>query len=470
MNRIPTALSALAARASTLPWRALALLSLIAGLCLAFATTTPHSRALPPVWGQAQWISPPGIQPVAYYRTEVFLSAMPRQAFLQVAAPDSVEAYVNGKKAGSSKATSVNTMTYLDVAPLLRPGRNVLALKVARKTHPGTASLRARLVWHDDAGHQGESGSRPGWLTQAYAERQHDGQLSWESSDFQDRHWAKARAFAGSETVLPAYPWLDARLFDHFPRGNWIGSSGIRLAGASFQREFELPEGAIESAWVGVASRMPYSITINQVRSQPQPASTLMTVIDIAPFLRPGSNRIQIETSNTGSAEGVAVGGLIISAGQQTDFSSDRRWQSQDDLGQIQPVHVLSGIAGMRLDSTQASRAPQLQFINAKKPLVLLLRPLVMSLIYATATFCVLGGVLLFARRRLPASLNPLLASTLRPLLLLGSLILAGGLLVAQDVRLWAFPLLSPLFVLLVLLAVLALCMIAIQELRHAHR
>lgn len=469
MSKLSSVLSSLAVGPSALPWRALALMALMAGICLAFATTTPHSRALPPVWGQAQWISPAGTQPVAYYRAEIFLPALPRQAFLQIAAPDSVEVHVNGKKAGESRATSVNTMSYLDVAGLLRPGRNVLAIRVARKTWPGTASLRARLVWRDDAGHQGELGSRPGWLTQSHEERQRDGQLGWQDSDFQDSHWARARTFATTDSVLPAYPWLDARLFDRFPRGSWISSSAVRLAGASFQRDFEIQEDTIETAWLGVASRMPYSITINQVRTPAQPASSLMTVIDIAPFLHPGSNRIQIETSNNGTGEGIAVAGVVLGPDNtETDFSSDSRWQSRDDQGQSQPVHVLAGIGGMRLDSTQPARAPQLQFLDVSKPGVLWLRPLAMSLLYALVTFLLVAGALLLTRHGLPPHLDARLASSLRPLLLLGSLMLAGGLLVAQDVRLWSFALLSVHFVLLVLLAVLALGVLAILEVRHA--
>src|SRR5213596_3500109 len=68
---------------------------------------SPKQRQYQLDFGDAQWIEPPEVAPVAYFRKEVFLSVPPKQAWLEVAAPDNYEVIVNGRSVG--KAAGVKT-------------------------------------------------------------------------------------------------------------------------------------------------------------------------------------------------------------------------------------------------------------------------------------------------------------------------------------------------------------------------
>src|SRR5437870_13753709 len=52
-------------------------------------------------FGTAQWIESAESTPVGYFRRDIFLNTAPEQAWLEVAATDSFEAFVNGKKIGT---------------------------------------------------------------------------------------------------------------------------------------------------------------------------------------------------------------------------------------------------------------------------------------------------------------------------------------------------------------------------------
>src|SRR4029077_2697704 len=54
-------------------------------------------------FGEAKWIQPSQVAPAptAYFRKDIFLSATPVQASLQVAATDNFTAMINGRSVGS---------------------------------------------------------------------------------------------------------------------------------------------------------------------------------------------------------------------------------------------------------------------------------------------------------------------------------------------------------------------------------
>ena len=57
---------------------------------------SPKQRQYQLDFGDAQWIEPPEVAPIAYFRKEVFLSVPPEQAWLEVAATDNYDVIVNG--------------------------------------------------------------------------------------------------------------------------------------------------------------------------------------------------------------------------------------------------------------------------------------------------------------------------------------------------------------------------------------
>jgi len=276
--------------------------AILLGAFMASALNAYKVDAAPPAWGEARWIAPAVPAAVAYYRVEFTLAAKPTHAVLQLAAPDSFTAYVNGTQLGTSTFASVNTFDLLDLGATLQPGRNVIAVRVGRRTYPGTAGLLARVLWRDDAGGSGAVETGAEWRTSPREEHQIDGTVLWYSPDFHAEEWAHADVQADpAGPVHPVHPWADASLFEAFPSGNWIWSGNATPLGVTFRRNFELGAGGIRHAWLGVASRGPYTLVINRTSAIAVPVSTgFMDVYDIGPLLSPGSNGIEIDTSNIG--------------------------------------------------------------------------------------------------------------------------------------------------------------------------
>ncbi len=65
---------------------------------------SPKQRQYQLDFGNAQWIEAPEVAPVAYFRTEVFLSSAPEQAWIEIAAAPLIPAPRSFSFAASSKS------------------------------------------------------------------------------------------------------------------------------------------------------------------------------------------------------------------------------------------------------------------------------------------------------------------------------------------------------------------------------
>ena len=95
-------------------------------------------------FGEAQWIEPPQFAPVAYFRKNIFLSAAPKQAWLEVAATDNFEVIVNGGTVGNESHIKTRVAGIYDIKRHLKPGTNVIAVSISRTSYPGSAQLLVR--------------------------------------------------------------------------------------------------------------------------------------------------------------------------------------------------------------------------------------------------------------------------------------------------------------------------------------
>jgi 4-amino-4-deoxy-L-arabinose transferase-like glycosyltransferase len=95
-------------------------------------------------FGNAQWIEPPEVAPVAYFRKEVFLSSAPEQAWLQVAATDNYKVFVNDHPIGSKLDVKTRVAGIYDIKKRLKIGANVIAVSISRISYPGPAQLLVR--------------------------------------------------------------------------------------------------------------------------------------------------------------------------------------------------------------------------------------------------------------------------------------------------------------------------------------
>src|SRR3982750_1122240 len=89
-------------RAQRWSWALVLACGLMLGYYVQQTYFSPKQRQYQLDFGDAQWIEPQEIAPIAYFRKEVFLSAPPAQAWLEVAATDDYEVIINTRSVGKS--------------------------------------------------------------------------------------------------------------------------------------------------------------------------------------------------------------------------------------------------------------------------------------------------------------------------------------------------------------------------------
>src|SRR2546423_15187052 len=103
---------------------------LLLGYYFVRAYVIPPPRQYQLDFADAQWIEPPETAPVAYFRKDIFLSTMPQQAWLEVAATDNFECIVNGRTIGKEGSVKTRVANIYDIKKRLKPGKNVIAVTI----------------------------------------------------------------------------------------------------------------------------------------------------------------------------------------------------------------------------------------------------------------------------------------------------------------------------------------------------
>jgi putative membrane-bound dehydrogenase-like protein len=151
------------------------------------------------VEGDAQWIWSPS-QPrneipagECYFR-KTFQAAAVEEAQLQITADNWFEATLNGQPLG--QGADWRAVQVFDIAPLLRPGRNVLAVKVGN-TDVSAAGLVARVLIKERGGTYVSHSTDATWKTSL----RHA--AGWTLASYSDRDWLGATTYGPLGDALP---------------------------------------------------------------------------------------------------------------------------------------------------------------------------------------------------------------------------------------------------------------------------
>src|SRR5882724_5399217 len=142
----------LPSRAQRWSWALVLACGLMLGYYVQQTYFSPKQRQYQLDFGDAQWIEPPEVAPVAYFRKEVFLSVPPEQAWLKVAAPDNYDVIVNGRSVGKESAVKTRVAGIYDIKKRLKAGTNVIAVSISRTSYPGSAQLLVRGLIKEPGG------------------------------------------------------------------------------------------------------------------------------------------------------------------------------------------------------------------------------------------------------------------------------------------------------------------------------
>jgi Dolichyl-phosphate-mannose-protein mannosyltransferase len=212
-------------------------------------------------FGEAQWIEPPQLAPVAYFRKNIFLSAAPEQAWLEVAATDNFRVIVNGGTVGNETHIKTRVAGIYDIKRRLKPGTNVVAVSISRTSYPGSAQLLVRGAVTEPGGKVIPLISDENWrVTTKTGIVQ--GSEDWSSPRVDEALWPNAqRATLMEHPVYINWVDLNPLLLQLPPSGHWIlGENAERQA--TFSTSVDA-EKAHQETWIQVVGSGSLDLLVN---------------------------------------------------------------------------------------------------------------------------------------------------------------------------------------------------------------
>ena len=250
-------------RSITLTWSWI--LVLVCGLTLGYFMLRTFVSPLPRQYrldfGNAQWIEPDEVSPVAYFRKEIFLTAEPEQAWLEIAATDNYKIIVNGYTLGNEVGLNSRVAGIYDIKRHLRAGKNVIAATSSRISFPGSAQILVYGLIKEPGGRSTPVISDETWRVTT-ATGVVAGSEEWTSALVPDQLWPNARLAAVGKRHLRT-TWVDVNplLFQLMPLGSWIMSENA--ASEAIFSTSVIADKARQETWIQVASSGDLDLLVN---------------------------------------------------------------------------------------------------------------------------------------------------------------------------------------------------------------
>lgn len=337
---------------STVIWRLLTLL--IFGLAIIvfsyLKSVDSANPRFPLTWNQSQWISPQQAEPVGYYRAILDFQTDVKRAVLQLAATDSFELYLNGRKIEEKQRKSLMATGVYDVGPLLHVGKNVLAVAVKRATFPAAVGLRYELTAIDSLGRILKFQSTTQDKVMSLLPQQ-VGKHYWYSNQFDDASWSNTKAMQGSNAINLVR--FDPQLLMTIAQPEAFLLSSPQSWRVSTQTQFDFdPEDKVQ-VWFAMVSESPYEVTVNGISLGIFPVNfEELELKSIQTKLVKGQNTLKVEFLTNGKTTQVA-GGMVFDSKSQTKVNYlDKSWEFSgssgnsdslfDDIQKLQAKHSVS--------------------------------------------------------------------------------------------------------------------------------
>ncbi len=222
---------------------------------------SPKQRQYQLDFGDAQWIEPADIAPIAYFRKEVFLSVPPAQAWLEVAATDDYEVIVNNRSVGKGSGLKTRVAGIYDIKKRLKFGTNVIAVSSSRTSYPGSAQILVRGFIKEPSGKVISLISDEHWRVSSHKGIV-AGSEEWTSPLVDEQLWPKARRSAINGESVPI-AWVDTNpLLLQLPTsGSWIMAENAGTE-AVFSTSINA-EHARQETWIQLASSGDVDLLVN---------------------------------------------------------------------------------------------------------------------------------------------------------------------------------------------------------------
>ncbi|MEK6684567.1 MAG: glycosyltransferase family 39 protein [Nitrospirota bacterium] len=312
----------------------------ICSLLLGFFAWRTFIAPLPPQYDPdfagARWIG--SSSPNAYFRKDIFIPSGVKQGWIQLAATDSFELYVNGKPVGAETFVSTGVTGLYDLTRILTAGKNVIAVRVGRLSYPGAAQLLVRAAYRNETDHWRDVVSDDTWKVAPIPEGV-PGAASWYDVELDDVLWNRAKPPEPMEPTPTIQPLdTEPRIFQSRPDGYWIGPSDPTVREVYFEKQIHL-EGRPKAVWLQMAAAGSYEVVINDVLiATKNTGSAVLDLYPVTPLFRSGANSVLIHVrADERTAAWVLDGLAVMTDGSLRPFRSDASWHAGD-----QPAVVLA--------------------------------------------------------------------------------------------------------------------------------
>ncbi len=248
-------------RAQRWSWAVVLACGLMLGYYVQQTYFSPKQRQYQLDFGDAQWIEPPEVAPIAYFRKEVFLSVPPAQAWLEVAATDEYGAFVNSRSVGNESGVKTRVAGIYDIKKRLKVGTNVIAVSSSRTSYPGSAQILVRGFIKEPSGKVTSLISDEHWRVSSHKGIV-EGSEEWTSPLVDEQLWPNARRSAINGKSIPI-AWVDTNpLLLQLPTsGSWIMAENAGTE-AVFSTSINA-DHARQETWIQVASSGDVDLLVN---------------------------------------------------------------------------------------------------------------------------------------------------------------------------------------------------------------
>ena len=243
-------------------WALVITCGLLLGYYVLQTYATPRHRQYQLEFGKAQWIEPAeSSAPTAYFRKELYLSALPEQAWLKIAASDNFGLIVNGRTLGNPDSIKTFVTGIYDLKKALKQGTNVIAVSISRTSYPGKAQLLVRGQVTEPGGRITSILSDETWRVTNKTGIV-GGTEEWSSAQVVDQLWPTARRSALNGEHVPLR-WVDTNpQLLQLPRtGYWIMAENA--PSESVFSTIINADFAKQETWIELASSGDLDLSVN---------------------------------------------------------------------------------------------------------------------------------------------------------------------------------------------------------------
>ncbi|RDV27508.1 hypothetical protein DXV75_05635 [Alteromonas aestuariivivens] len=262
-------------------------------------------------------------------RARLTVTQHEKAVFLNLASRDTAELYLNGDKIWRNPAANEYLLGKFDLTPFVRPGANMLVIKVFSNSHSSPALLQAFV----ESKRMGSSEVQPVALQWEVAANAQNNQYlaPWGKHVYGSGNWAPPTLVKMPDSLAPGHSGFPVSTNTGNAMGDWFWSNNPIDQTLELNRSLFVSQG--DELYMGIAIDGSYEIRINQATAAIFAGHpNAVQYHDLSSFLRRGYNRIDIYLQSKVFQPQAAIIGYLYTLEGQQDLSQIEFWEADHEI------------------------------------------------------------------------------------------------------------------------------------------